>query len=66
MNLSQINTSGHTSGTFGPGSRVVLSNGFPPLSPSLDLLLVELWHRFRSAVLGGVGLSEVLSPLSPS
>jgi hypothetical protein len=43
----------------------MLSNGFPPLSPSIGLLLAELWHRFRSAVLGGVRFSEVLSPPSP-
>ena len=43
----------------------MLSNGFSPLSPSLGFLLAELRHRFRSAVLGGVELSEVLSPLSP-
>ena len=59
-----MNTSRHTLGTL-PWSGVVVSDGFPPLPPSLGLLLAELWHHVRSAVLGGVGLSDVLSPLCP-
>ena len=66
MNPLQTNKSRHTSGALGPRSGIVLSNGFPPISPSLGLLLAELRHRFRSAVLGRVELSEVFSPFSPS
>ena len=43
----------------------MISDGFSPVSPSLDLRLTELWHRVWSAVLGGVKLSEVFSPLNP-
>jgi len=60
-----METSTLTLGTLLPWARVILSNGFSPVSPSLCLLLAELRHRVRSAVLGGVGLSDVPSPLGP-
>ena len=58
-------TSRLTLGTLSPRSGVVFPDVFSPLSPSLGLLLAKLRHRVRSAVLGRVGFSEVLSPFSP-
>ena len=51
--------------TLSPRSGVVLPCRFAPIFPRLGLLLAELRHRGRSAVLGGVGLPDVPSPFSP-
>ena len=65
MNSLQVKSSALTLGTLLPWSGVILSYVFSPVSPSLGLLLAELWHHVRSAVLGGVGLSDIPSPLRP-